>query len=474
MLWPVTRRLPPDDRAPDAAASAGEAINLQLYRRLVSLIATGHWGAGSRLPSSRKLAADTGVSRTTANLALDRLVADGWAVARPRSGLFAAAGTPSAIAAPLRDRQPGTPPVPFELSQGAVDCFPHARWAKLQSRVWSAKVPDALYEPRLAGDPGLRSSIARHLLVSRGIQCSSEDLLVVASTRAALAIVAATLAGEVDCAAVEDPGYWRGADALSAAGLPTRPVPVDREGLRVEALGDAIGEQPALLYATPTVQFPTGAVLASERRRALADWCLESGNWLFEDDYDWDARFDLARPPEPLRAGPAADRIFYCQSFSRTMFSSFRLAALVVPPAMRERVLTVQERVEGFSNLAGQLVLREFIDSGGYAAHLRELRRAYAERREALLSIVRPYLGSVFEAQANAGGLRLVLRCPPAAAARLAARLREEGILCSTLGELSAGGVSDDGIVLGFAAFPPDVISACREPIARAMEGRPR
>lgn len=470
MVRLVNRRLPFDERMPPAADGPAEAINLQLYRRLVSLIATGHWTAGSRLPSSRKLAADTAVSRTTANLALDRLVADGWAVARPRSGLFVA--TSGTASGPARGQSPGIAPVPFELSQGAVDCFPHARWSKLQSRVWSAQVPDALYEPQPAGDPGLRSSIARHLMVSRAIQCSPEDVLIVASTRTALAIVAATLADEIESAAIEDPGYWRGAEALSAGGVPACPAAVDREGLRVAALEErGVSGRRILVYATPAAQFPTGVVLSDERRRALADWCLEGGHWLFEDDYDWDAQFHLARPPAPLRAGAAADRIFYCQSFSRTMFSSFRLAALVVPPAMRERALLAQDRIEGFSSLAGQLVLREFIDNGGYAAHLRQLRKAYEIRRAALLDIVRPYLGRAFEHDVNDAGLRLVLRCPPAEAARRAGRLREEGILCSTLGELSSDGVRDDGIVLGFAAFPPEAIAACREPIARAFEG---
>ena len=472
----MDRPLVPDARHSPAGDGSGEAINLQLYRRLVSLIATGHWRSGSRLPSSRKLAADTGVSRTTASLALDRLVADGWAIARPRSGLFVAASTGGAsLAAPPAEGPSGTPPVPFELSQGAVDCFPHARWAKLQSRVWSSMVPGALYEPQLAGDPGLRSSIARHLMVSRGIQCSSDDVLIVASTRVALSIVAATLAGEVGSAAVEDPGYWRGAEAFSLAGLPTRPVAVDRDGLWVDGLAEAASSEcSTIVYATPAAQFPTGVTLTEERRDRLARWCLGGGHWLVEDDYDWDARFDLARPPAPLKSGPAADRIFYCQSFSRTMFSSFRLAALVVPPAMRERALAALDRIEGFSNLPGQLVLREFIDSGGYAAHLRELRTAYAARREALVAVLHPYLGTIFEAGLNAAGLRLVLRCRPAEAARLAARLRDEGILCSTLSELSANGVGDDGIVLGFAAFPPEAIAALREPIARAFESTER
>ena len=468
MLRLVNRDLPFDERmAPDAGGSA-EAINLQLYRRLVSLIATGHWTAGSRLPSSRKLAADTAVSRTTASLALDRLVADGWAIARPRSGLFVAAS--GAAPGPAR-HGPAIAPVPFELSQGAVDCFPHARWSKLQSRIWSSHVPDALYEPQPAGDPGLRASIARHLIVSRGIHCSAEDVLIVPSTRTALAIVAATLAGEIDAVVAEDPGYWRGMEALSAALGSIEPVRVDGDGLRIADLAGGQGSRrPTLVYATPAAQFPTGVVLTAERRRELAAWCLEGGHWLIEDDYDWDAQFGSARPPAPLRAGAAADRVFYCQSFSRSMFSSFRLAALVVPPAMRERALRAQDSVEGFSNLPGQLALREFIDSGGYSAHLRQLRAVYDVRRAALLDILQPFLGRAFEPHVNEAGLRLVVRCSPAEAAQRVARLREEGILCSTLSELSANGVSHDGIALGFAAFPPDAIAACRDAVARAFE----
>ena len=182
----------------DLACRADGAINLQLYRRLVSLIVSGHWGEGTRLPSSRTLAADVGVSRTTASLALDRLVSEGWAIARPRSGLFVARSVERPAVRDSEDRQSSSSsPVPFELSQGAVDCFPHARWSKLQSRVWAAQVPDALYEPNAAGDHGLRSSLVRHLMVTRGIHCSADDIFLVPSTRAALALAARILADEV-------------------------------------------------------------------------------------------------------------------------------------------------------------------------------------------------------------------------------------------------------------------------------------
>ncbi len=467
----MTGRPQSESRSGLSGTGPNDAINLQLYRRLVALIATGHWTCGSRLPSSRALAADSGVSRTTASLALDRLVADGWAVARPRSGLFvAAAGPRSPFGAPERHGLPGTYPVPFELSQGAVDCFPHARWSKIQSRVWASNIPDALYEPQIAGDPGLRSSVVRHLMVSRGIDCSIDDVLIVASTRAALSLAASMLATESATAAVEDPGYWRGAETLAAGGLPNIAVAVDRDGLDVAALRASVNG-PTLAYATPAAQFPTGVILSAPRREALVDWCLGGGHWLFEDDYDWDARFDGLRPPPPLKAGAAAERTFYCQSFSRTMFSSFRMAVLIVPSVLRERAIAAQDRIVGFSNLPNQLVLREFIDSGGYAAHLRHLREVHRDRREALLDLVRPYLGSALEPEVNPAGLRLVLRCDPARALRVATRLREEGILCSTLSELSAAGVADDGVVLGFAAFSVEAIRGCREQLARALAG---
>ena len=142
---------------------------------------------------------------------------------------------------------------------------------------------------------------------------------------------------------------------------------------------------------------------------------------------------------------------------------------MLIPPALRERALAARDELEIFSNLPTQLVLREFIDSGGYSAHLRRLREDYRQRREAMLALVRPHLGRQFEREINAAGHRLVLRCPPDVAARSAMRLREEGILCSTLSELSAAAVEDDGIVLGFAAFPPATIAGFGEAVARAL-----
>ncbi|MEO7603177.1 MAG: PLP-dependent aminotransferase family protein [Sphingomicrobium sp.] len=452
-----------------AGASPNDAISLQLYRRLVSLIVSGHWLDGTRLPSSRKLAMDVGVSRTTASLALDRLVSEGWAIARPRSGLFVARSIERPVVRDSDDRRSSaSSPVPFELSQGAVDCFPHARWSKLQSRVWAAHVPDALYEPNAAGDHGLRSSLVRHLIVTRGIQCSAENIFLVPSTRAAMALTGKILADEVATFAAENPGYARGADSLAERGLKTLAIPVDRAGLVVNALSGIAG--PVLAYVTPAAQFPTGVILARARRDELAEWAMTDQHWLFEDDYDWDARFDGSRPEPPLRSGPAALRTFYCQSFSRTLFSSFRLAALVVPDSLRERAIIAQDGIEGASNLPNQLVLRQFIDSGAYAAHLRHLRDVYRDRREALLDIVQPYLGARFETELNPAGLRLVLRCSSSHAQQLASRLREQGVLCSTLTELSASGVADDGIVLGFAAFSVDDIRNRAAQIARAFD----
>ena len=382
---------------------------------------------------------------------------------------MASAAPGASLGIPESRSPPGSAPVPFELSQGAVDRFPHARWSKLQSRVWASDVPDALYDPDIAGDRGLRSSIARMLLVSRGVECSAEDILIVPSTRTALALVGAVLRRSLSAAIVEDPGYGRGGEALAAVGAKIVPLAVDRDGLRTDLLPD--GKPGSLLaYVTPAAQFPTGAVLSRERREALASWCLDGGRWLFEDDYDWDARFDGERPAVPLKAGAAGESIFYCQSLSRTLFSSLRMAALVVPRAFRERAIAAQDKFEAASSLPAQLVAREFIDNGDFAAHSRRLRLVYRERREAMVELVRPYLGSLFEAGLNAAGLRLVLRCPADQAARLAGRLRAEGIICSTLSDLSAQGVSDDGLVLGFAAFPVDAIRACAGRVARAFE----
>ena len=276
-------------------------LYVRLYQRMRALILEGSWPPGMRLPSSRTLAADLGIARNTASLAIDQLLADGWVETRSRSGTYVSAMLPHSAKAAERRPSPGRPalPIPFELRPGAVDCFPFERWARIQSRLWARAVPDLLYDAEPAGDLGLRQAIADLVLPSRGLSASADDLVIVTSAQSAFDHLAATLPPG-SSVVVENPGYVLADAAFSGRQLRVVPAPVDENGLDVDA-ARALEPSPALILVTAATQFPTGVALSAERRAKLLDWANEAGAWIVEEEYDAEARFDGAAPALPLR-----------------------------------------------------------------------------------------------------------------------------------------------------------------------------
>lgn len=445
-------------------------LYIRLYQRLRALILQGHWPVGTRLPSSRELAADLGISRNTATLAIEQLLADGLVEARSRAGVFVSASAPGRASAPVAAgagaASTGKPPVPFELTPGAMDSFPVERWSKLQSEIWSRSAPNILYDADRAGDLGLRQAIASILAPVRGMSVDPAQVVIVSGTQSALDLIAAALGRGK--AVVEDPGYIPGQATLAARGLELVHVPVDGQGLDVEGARRA-EPNPVLVVTSPSVQFPLCVPLGDDRRNALLDWADESGAWIFEDDYDADARFDASTPPPPLRE-QRGDRVVTSVTFNRLLFRSLRLGFMVVPDGLRERLLAIRSATDEFINLPNQLVLRRFIEEGAFTAHLRRCRALHGERREALLEVLRPYAGSLFDPQFNSAGLHLVARPLGVAAETVAARLRESGIACTTAAGLSRLPNPPEAILLGFAAFSPDVIKAMQPTLHRALD----
>ena len=447
-------------------------LYVRLYQRMRALILDGSWRPGMRLPSSRRLAADLGISRNTASLALDQLLADGWIEARSRAGVFVSAELPAAGRGATRnvDRMPlrtSNPPIPFELAHGAIDAFPIDRWSRLQAKVWTRAVPDLLYEADMAGDIGLRQAIADLVAPTRGLTVAANDVMVVTSTQAALDLIAATLP-PASAVVVEDPGYIFADAAFTSRGHRIVPAPVDRDGLDVAAARRA-EPKPALIVTTPCFQFPTGQPMNAERRAALLNWANEAGAWVVDDEFDANFRFDGQQPNLPLRCEGASGQVITIGSFNRLLFNSLRMGFMIVPPPLREPLLRARQAVDQFVNLPNQLVLSAFIEEGGYAAHLRNCRDLYHARRDALLSLLKPYCGTVIESDFNPCGLHLVLRPLHITAQQLAARLRDSGVACMTIGDFVRHWPSEDGVLLGFAAFSEDVIEAMRPALDQAL-----
>ena len=451
----------------------GGVLYVRLYQRMRALILEGSWPSGMRLPSTRRLAADLGISRNTASLAVEQLLADGWVEARSRAGVFVASQLAHAAGA-RRSRvehraapRIGNPPIPFEMAHGAIDAFPIDRWSKLQARVWARAVPDLLYETDMMGDPGLREAIANLVAPTRGLTVDADHVAIVTSTQSALDLIAAILPPGSSIV-VEDPGYVFADGAFVRRGHRIVAAPVDRDGLDVAA-ARMLEPKPALILTTPCAQFPTGRPLSAQRRSALLDWAEEVGAWVVDDEFDAHFRFDGAQPSLPLLSERASPRVITLGSFNRVLFNSLRLGFMAVPAELREPVLRAREAVDQFVNLPNQLVLRAFIEEGGYAAHLRRCRDLYAARREALLRLLERYVGTVIADDVNPSGLQLVLRPISASALELATRLRDAGIACMTVADFARGEPAQDGVILGFAAFSEDVIEAMRPAIDEAL-----
>jgi GntR family transcriptional regulator / MocR family aminotransferase len=447
-------------------------LYVRLYQRMRALILEGSWPPGMRLPSSRTLAADLDISRNTASLALDQLLADGWIETRSRAGAFVGGNLKLGRAPAARHlhSRPGTPPVPFELAQGAVDAFPFDQWSKLQSRVWAQSVPHLLYQSDPAGDAGLRQAIASIVAPARGLSCDPADVIVVTSTQSAFDLTAAAAGGAGMQIVVEDPGYVPGHAAFTARGMEVVPVPVDEEGLDVD-MARRLVPSPSLILTTPAAQFPTCVRMSDARRLALLAWAEQCGAWVIEDDYDSDARFDGVPAAAPLKQADAAGRVVTIVSFNRLLFRSLRLGFMIVPPALRAPMLSALEAVDGFVNLPNQLVLRAFIEEGSFFSHQRRSRQLHRERRDALMALLQPYAGRLFEPIRNDAGLHLILRPIGIPAPVLADALRGAGISCTTLSDLSVSPVSCDAVLLGFAAFAPDVTEAMRPALEDALNG---
>ncbi|MEM8560500.1 MAG: PLP-dependent aminotransferase family protein, partial [Bacteroidota bacterium] len=461
-----------------------------LYHRLRDhlrrLILREHLGAGTRLPASRVLARDLGVSRTTVELAYDELVAEGFVVRRRGAGTFvvdllptrpaplAAVGSapepPSApslsalgrsLGALVRYRDaPGTP-TGFAPCLPSEEVFPLAAWNRLVTEVLHARGRDLQRSPPLLGDLGLRTTLADHLARTRRVQCAPDQLLIVTSTQQALALLARVLLNPGDSVWVEDPGYLGARAAFTEARLV--PIPVDGSGLDVQA-GLDMAPGARLAYVTPSHQYPTGVTLSAERRTALLAWAASSGAWIVEDDYDSEFRH-VGRPLAPLQSFDRAGRVIYVGTFNKVLFPGLRLGYVVLPESL---VGVVERAVEAFGGQPSalvQAVAAAFVERGHFAAHLRRTRAVYRQRRAALLDAVHDGLEALVTVGPSDTGLHVCARLPsPSDDLALSARAAEAGLHVPPLSPCYLGATAQPGLLLGYAGVDE---RALREGVAR-------
>ena len=467
----------------------GRTLQSHIYNSIRECILDGRIGAEHRLPSTRALAADLGVSRNTALLAMEQLRAEGYVVARPGSGMFIARELPehrpAALALPLAAvsrppfsrrgsllaqvsapdrRRASTTPCAFRLGTPALDLFPQRLWSQITRECLRALQPAQLDYSQLAGLRALRVAIAEQMQ-SRGTRCDPDQVQVVTGAQRGLDQIARMLLDPGDQVWMEDPGYTGARGALLAAGATVLPVPVDGEGMVV----DREAREVRLAYVTPSCQFPLGVAMSLERRHALLQWARQSRAWIVEDDYDCDLRYQ--RQPLPcLHALDPDGRVIYVGTFSKTLFPALRLGFLIVPRDLQSGFTAARLATDLHPPVLEQRVLASFIERGHYQRHLRRMQSAYTERLDSLRRAVER-CGAPLRMRPVQAGMHAVVDLDGVNAERVHAEAAARGIESMPLSAYYAGeGRRANALLLGFGAVAPRVIRSGVTRLARVIE----
>ncbi|WP_327254559.1 MocR-like pyridoxine biosynthesis transcription factor PdxR [Streptomyces sp. NBC_01244] len=404
----------------------GRGVRAGLTEALREAARSGRLAPGTRLPSSRSLAADLGIARNTVAEAYAELVAEGWLTARRGSGTRVAERARlrrPAAAVPVR--RPVRAQTSYSLKPGSPDLggFPRAAWLAAARRALTEAPNEAFGYGDPRGRVELREVLAGYLARARGVYADPERIVLCAGFGQGLTLLARMLrARRVREVAVEGYGLDAHRELLTGAGLRTRPLAVDGSGARTTELA---GTGTGAVLLTPAHQFPTGAALTPGRRAAAVDWARSTGGLILEDDYDGEFRYD--RQPVGALQGLDPDRVVYLGTASKSLAPGLRMGWMVVPGPLMDEVLAVKGRTDWSSGALDQLTLAEFIRSGAYDRHVREMRLRYRRRRDELVSAV----GDRAEVSGIAAGLHAVLDLPPGGerAALRAAAWQDLGLL---------------------------------------------
>lgn len=440
-------------------------LHEQIERSIREGVRSGRLGAGSQLPSTRSLAAELGISRGVVSEAYGQLAAEGYLLARQGAPVRVA---PTVRAAAQRTPSPTLrPSFTHRLDPGLPDLagFPRDRWLRSLRAAWRQAPIDAVDYPDPRGVPALRGALADYLGRVRGAAADPEQLLVCTGFSQGLSLIARWLASRgVAGVALEDPGWHGHRLILEQAGLAVEPIPVDAEGLRVDLLERS---QAAAVIVTPTHQFPTGAVLSSERRAALVEWAERGERLIVEDDFDAELRYD--RAGVGALQGLAPERVAYVGSASKRLAPGMRLGWMLTPSWLGWPLISVKAIEDRGSEAIGQLALHDFIERGELDRHLRRMRLRYQRRREALMDSLARHLPQA-RVEEGAAGLYELAELPEGvdeAAVVSAAASRGIGVEGLALHRFRPGG--QPGLVLGFAAMPEPGIEQSVRLLAEAL-----
>ncbi|MGW0845789.1 MocR-like pyridoxine biosynthesis transcription factor PdxR [Streptomyces sp. NPDC002787] len=435
------------------ADAPARARGRTLQAALREAIRTGRLARGTRLPASRELAADLGVSRGLVTEAYEQLTAEGYLRSDRGAGTWVGAAVRAALPR-ARDLAPRSPGARADFVPGTPDLslFPRAAWAAAQRGVLAELPHQALGYPDPRGLPRLRTALAELLTRRRGVVADPERIVVVSGVAQATTLLGFVLhARGIRVVGVEDPGSPEHGTLYTAAGLGTVALPLDEEGL---AVGPLRASGVRAVVTTPAHQFPSGIAYSARRRAELLDWARSVDGLIVEDDYDGDFRYD--RAPVGALQGLDPERVAYTGSVSKSLAPGLRLGWLLVPASLAEEVVERKRTMDLGHPTLDQALFARFVERGDYDRQLRRCQRAYRERRDVLVSALTECFPGA-EVSGIAAGLHVIVALPDRYGPidRFLERAAAAGVAVRGLARY--GGTPDEGVrlVLGYAHLSP-------------------
>lgn len=477
-------------------------LGVPLYRQLETavrqLVLNGDLAAGGRLPATRQLSQDLGVSRLTVKNVYEQLTAEGFLDSRRGAGTFVASISTSELPPAVPAEPAGAAPDRRQLSSRvlrvgqskattrlggvrafrpgvpALDRFPRRAWAAAWSRVMRQSGDDLLGYGPPGGLPELKRAIVAHVRDHRGIHCDPEQIIVTAGAQQAFALVALSVIEPGAVVWCEDPGHIAVRDAMRLLGAEVKSVPIDEEGFDLHS---AVAEHrdAGLIFVTPSHQHPLGITMSLNRRIELLDYAHLHNALVIEDDYDSEFRY-TGRALPALQALDRSGLVLYVGSFSKSLFPALRVGYLICPPSMASAFATGQTLLSQHVSPLQQQVLAGFMLDGGFNAHIRKMRALYRLRRDTLVDSLTEYAGDLFEIEPCHAGMHLIgwLRNRSLGDGAAAKAIWAGGVDCLPVSTYRDTRAARPGIMFGFACAAEAEIARNVATVARIVRSLPR
>ena len=463
----------------------------QVYLQMRGAILGRRLAPGAKLPSTRALAAELGIARSSVIAAYEQLLAEGYLSGRVGSGTYISADLPE----PVEHRRPGRKPSagvspalspqaqafaalgtfavededrPFTNARVLIDTRTIEVWRKLSQQLFRGFDPIHRGYADARGLITLRRAICDYLGAARGVRAAPEQIIITSGTQHAIDMATRVLLSPGDEVWVEDPGYPMTRRALAASGIALRPVAVDAQGLNVRA-GLRSAPKARAAFITPSHQYPLGIMLSMTRRLELLAWARESGSWIVEDDYHSEYRY-AGRPLAALQGLDEAERVIYVGTFNKVLFPGLRLGYIVVPPALVQSFAGARFLLDRQAPTLPQALVAEFMRQGYFAAHIRRMRLVYRDQRDLVVGELQRRLGARIAVAAPEQGMHLVAYLGDGLSdVALEATLRERGVIVRALSRMYLKASPRQGFLLGFTGFPRQVIAPALARLARVV-----